>query len=100
MTLDEITEQFRGRVDKNGGIAGKVVKFNFKEDGVIRIDGRATPATVDNADDPADCTVAISKSDFIDMAGGKLNATSAFMGGKLKVDGDMGIAMKLGSILA
>jgi putative sterol carrier protein len=33
------------------------------------------------------------------MAQGDLDPTVAFMSGKLKVEGDMGVAMKLGSVL-
>jgi putative sterol carrier protein len=34
------------------------------------------------------------------MASGELDGTAAFMSGKLKIQGDMGIAMKLGPILS
>ena len=37
--------------------------------------------------------------DFTDMIGGKLDGMTAFMTGKLKIEGDMGVAMKLQSIL-
>jgi putative sterol carrier protein len=38
-------------------------------------------------------------SDFSDMIAGKLDGMTAFMTGKLKIEGDMGVAMKLQSIL-
>jgi putative sterol carrier protein len=37
---------------------------------------------------------------FMEMAAGNLDGTSAFMTGKLKIQGDMGIAMKLGPMLS
>ncbi len=46
------------------------------------------------------CTVTIAASDFQQMVEGKLNPTAAFMSGKLKIKGDMGLAMKLQSIIA
>lgn len=99
MTLDEITSQVRERVAANGGVKGKTVKFHFGDDGAIRVDATGDAATVDNVDGAADCTVKISKSDFLDMAAGKLNPTAGFMSGKIKIDGDMGLAMQLGGIL-
>ncbi len=47
----------------------------------------------------ARCTVACTDADFLAIVNGKLNAQMAFMSGKLKIQGDMGLAMKLQSIL-
>ena len=47
----------------------------------------------------AKCTVACSDADFLNIVNGKLNAQMAFMSGKLKIQGDMGLAMKLQQIL-
>jgi putative sterol carrier protein len=41
----------------------------------------------------------MSADDFSELMAGRLQPTSAFMQGKMKVDGDMGIAMKLGQIV-
>ncbi len=46
------------------------------------------------ADDP-DCVVSMKESDFVDMYSGKLPGPQAFMMGKLKIQGDMSLAMKL-----
>ncbi len=44
-------------------------------------------------------TLSMNAADFIAMANGQLNPVSAFMQGKIRVTGDMGMAMRLQSIL-
>ncbi len=47
----------------------------------------------------AKCTVTATDADFLNIVNGKLNAQMAFMSGKLKIQGDMGLAMKLQQLL-
>ncbi len=47
----------------------------------------------------ATCTVNATDDDFLNIVNGKLNAQMAFMSGKLRIQGDMGLAMKLQQIL-
>jgi putative sterol carrier protein len=47
----------------------------------------------------AKCTVNATDADFLNIVNGKLNPQMAFMSGKLKIQGDMGLAMKLQQIL-
>lgn len=98
MSLEQITEQMQARIGE-GGKFKKSVKFDFGSDGIVRIDDKVSPPVVDNTDAPTDCTVKVSMADFMDIAQGKQNAQMAFMMGKLKVEGDMSVAMQLGSIL-
>ncbi len=94
-TLQEITTQLRAAVGADSGL-GKSLKFDFKGAGVIHIDG----GSVTNEDLPADCTIQVSQDDFEDLARGRLDPAMAMMRGKLKVRGDMTVAMKLQPILA
>lgn len=100
MTLEEVATQMRARVAAKGGIKGKTIKFNFGDDGCVRIVGSSDPASVDNDNGAADCTVNVAKADFLDMSSGKLNSMNAFMAGRLKVEGDMSLAMQLGTLLS
>ncbi|PWR17564.1 SCP2 sterol-binding domain-containing protein [Zavarzinia compransoris] len=95
--LATITEQMKTRVGENSGL-GASVKFDFKGDGIVYVDGKSVPNVVSNEDKPADCTIKIAKDDFIALGDGKLNPTTAFMMGKIKVEGNMGVAMKLQTI--
>ena len=52
-----------------------------------------------NDDKAADCTLKMDFADFAALIGGQLDGMTAFMTGKLKIEGDMGVAMKLQSIL-
>lgn len=97
MTIDEITAEMKAGAETKPAL-GKTLKFDFGDDGKIFLDGNNGNA-ISNDDNAADCTIKVALADFIDIRSGKLNAMNAFMGGKLKVDGDMSVAMKLQSIL-
>ena len=47
----------------------------------------------------AQCTISMSDENFVNLLGGNLNPTMAFMSGKIRVTGDMGLALKLQSVL-
>ncbi len=98
MSLEQVTEGMRERVGEDSGL-GASLKFDFGDIGVVYIDGAATPNTVHNEDIDADCTISMTLEDFMSMVNGELDGTTAFMMGKLKVAGDMGIAMKIQSVL-
>ncbi len=52
----------------------------------------------DGAHDSPSMTLIMDAGDFVDLIGGKLDGMSAFMSGKLKISGDMGLAMKMQSL--
>jgi putative sterol carrier protein len=94
-SLDEITTALRGAIGEDTGL-GNSLKFDFKGQGVIHIDG----VIVSNDDLPADCTILVSQADFEDLARGRLDPMAAIMRGRLRVRGDMAVAMKLPALLA
>ena len=97
MTLQEITAKMKEGASKKSAF-GNTVKFSTDQ-GVVYIDGNTTPPNVSNDDKDADCTLKMDFSDFSDLIDRKLDGMTAFMTGKLKIEGDMGVAMKLQSIL-
>lgn len=78
----------------SGGFDG-VAKFVIPGEGSIMVDGTGVRA----GDDAADVTLTASVDVFEQLLAGDLSAASAFMSGKLTIDGSMGLAMKLGSVL-
>lgn len=71
-------------------------KFAVEGEGAIFIDDGGAQVS----DAPADVTLSADVETFGSILSGDTNPTSAFMTGKLTVDGDMGIAMQLASALA
>lgn len=93
---DVITTAVAALNDKiEGGFDG-LAKFVVGDEGSIMIDSDGARA----GDDDADVTLTADADVFQSILEGDTNPTAAFMTGKLKVDGDMGLAMKLAATLA
>ena len=81
-------------------VPGKTVKLDFGgEQGAIMLDGAAQQVREDEGR-PADTTIRVSWDDWQQMAAGQLDGMTAFMMGKLKIEGDMSNAMQLQGVLA
>ena len=77
---------------------GKKLKFDFG-DNTLFIDGSGDSNVVSESDEDADCVIHATIEDFQSMMSGDLNPMTAVMGGKVKIKGDMGLAMKLQSLI-
>jgi len=98
MTFEEIRDRFEEDAGKFNGLDA-TVKFDFKEDGFIILDASSSTPSISTEDESTDCTIAISLSNFEKLATGKLDPIMAFTLGKLKIQGSMGIAMKLTALM-
>lgn len=78
-----------------GGFDGSA-KFQIAGEGAIIVDADGVRV----GDDDADVTLSADADTFRAIFAGEMNPTGAFMSGKLTVDGDMGMAMRLASVLA
>lgn len=97
MDVKEITAKLKAKAAAADAV-GSTVKFVFNGgEGSVFLDGN-NANEISQEDKEADCTVEVDLADFNDMLTGDLDPTSAFMGGKMQIDGDMSVAMKLASL--
>ena len=95
MTKQELVQRMQ---ENNAWVPGKRVKIDFGGEGAIMLDGAAERITEE--DGAADTTIKVGWDDWQQMAAGQLDGMTAFMMGKLKVEGDMSNAMQLQGVLA
>ena len=93
-TVADITDRLREALKDRPGLP-KTLKVDFKGEGFIHIAGQS----VTNDDAPADCTVVVAREALTAMAKGELDPMSAMLRGRLKIQGDMAVAMQLQSML-
>ena len=99
MTKSELA----AKMQENGAwLPGKKIKIDFGgDDGALMLDGSANSVTeIPSEANAADTTIKITWGDWEAMANGQLDGMTAFMTGKLKVEGDMSNAMQLQGVLA
>ena len=77
---------------------GDTIKFMIDDQAIV-IDGTGDTNTVSQDDVEAACTISTTADTFAQLQSGDLNPMAAVMGGKVKIAGDMGLAMKLQSLL-
>ena len=96
MTKQELVQKMQ---ENQAWVPGKKVKIDFGgSEGAVLLDGAANQVS-EEADGNADTTIRVSWDDWQQMADGKLDGMTAFMMGKLKVEGDMSNAMQLQGVL-
>jgi putative sterol carrier protein len=98
MSLDSATAAIRAKA----ALAPKLgyrVTFDLGADGIIYWDGTAVPAAIGNEAGESETTLTLSLEDLQKLIEGNLNPTLAYMTGKLKVAGSMGVALKISQLL-
>jgi putative sterol carrier protein len=100
MELSELTDELRKRAGQNVKLGYKV-RFILEDDSIIFWDGTEHPPAIDNEDKAdATTTIRISPENLKKLMDGALDPTLAYMTGKLKVEGSMGVALKLTSMFS
>lgn len=98
MSLESVTAKIKQKMALAAGLNAKL-KFDFGDDGIVFVDATQNPPVVTSEDAPADATFITSLDTFTKILEGTQDPSMAFMMGKLKVQGSMGLAMKLNGIL-
>lgn len=98
MTFTEFQASVEKAAEKAPNL-GKALKLDLGE-GIIHIDMTQEPAVVSNEDKEADTVVTTTVETLDALRKGDLNPMMAMMGGKVKIKGDMGLAMKLQGLLS
>ena len=102
-TIKELMDHARKMIDENKALAsstGAVYKFVLDGDGggTFVINLKDNPG-VTEGDGAANCTVKMGTTDFVDMIERRVDSRMLFFAGKVRVEGDIGLALKLKKIL-
>lgn len=90
--IEGAVKALQGKISSFDGTA----KFVVEGEGAIMIDAGGVRA----GDEDAEVTLTASRDTFEGILDGSTNPTMAYMTGKLKVDGSLPTAMKLGAALS
>jgi putative sterol carrier protein len=96
-TLQEVTDRVRTAVGDNSGLDAKI-KFKFADQGTLYIDGKSHPNQVHNVDEDSDITISLSLDNFVRIIDKQLNPKLALMTGRMRLRGDIRIAMRLDKV--
>ena len=98
MTVEKIAQALESNLAAFVGLGYKVA-FDLGEDGALAIDATGSPPVMSEQLDDADGTIRISAENLAKLIGGELNPMMAYTLGKLKIEGSMGVAMKVAALL-
>ncbi|WP_207484299.1 SCP2 sterol-binding domain-containing protein [Arenibaculum pallidiluteum] len=98
MTLDQLEAKMKPRLP-HFRTFGARARFDFGDQGSLFLDATRTPATLTRGEGTPDTTIRMTLENFDKMISGQLNPTMAFATGRLKVQGSMGLALKLAGLL-
>lgn len=94
--MSDIVNAAVEQLSKKIGSFSSTAKFVIEDEGTIMID----ESGVREGDEESEVTLTASRETFEGILDGSVNPTTAFMSGKLKLDGDMSVAMQLGQALS
>jgi len=97
--VDDIVRRLSVVAEGDAGIAGKVMKFDGGEDGVVVIDATVRPAKISSTDRPADCTVMMAAPALRQIVTGEGSCGATYMRFVRGVEGQQGLAVLVQPLL-
>lgn len=94
MSIETVENRIADLMESNRPLDA-TIKFEFKDGGTLLVESTDDHSGITQEDGPADCTIKVKSGDLLKMMDGKMDPMLAFTMGKLKVKGDMSVAMKL-----
>ena len=98
MSDNTVYSQMKEKAENADPIGG-TLKF-IVDKSIVHIDGTGGSNVISEEDKDADCTISTSLEVLLKLKNGEVNPMMAVMGGQIKISGDMGLAMKVQSLLS
>jgi putative sterol carrier protein len=97
----EFFETLPGRVSRQASQAlDASYRFDVDGAGSWRVESDGEGLAVTESDAPADCVIRTDERTFLRIVGGEQSPMGAYMMGKIKVEGDLGLALRLRDLFA
>jgi len=95
-SAQQFFEDLAARADPSrAGDLSASYRFDIAEKGSWHVDVENGAVTVTESQEPADCVIATDEQTFLAVVRNEQNPMGAFMTGKIRVEGDMGLALRL-----
>jgi putative sterol carrier protein len=97
----EFFEQIPGRIRPEQAQAlAATYRFDIEGAGSWRLESDGDRVSVTESSAPAECVIRTDERTFLRLIAGEQSPMGAYMTGKVKVEGDLGLAMKLRDLFA
>lgn len=99
MTIETVAGHIEQRLPDLAPLNARV-KFVVEPAGTVVVDATEAPPRLIRADEEADCTIRVAEDNFHKLIDGSLDPTLAYTLGQIRVEGSLGVAMKLANLLS
>jgi len=98
VSAESVARSLEAKLAEFAGLNARV-RFDMGGDGTIAVDAKDGPPRIADERMEADCTIRVSAENLEKLIAGALNPMLAYTLGKLRIDGSLGVAMKVAALL-